>query len=111
MEILLILPGFIFLILTIIVVTIEYKTLSNSPKIRKNKVHFYVTKDKIGNLILWLGKPYRRGDAWEGGRTKALLLAASYTSKSFDFYKLKISDYDDLKWEDEPLEVFVNMED
>lgn len=76
----------------------------------KNKVHFYITRDKIGNLILWLGKPYRRGDAWEGGR-KAILLAASYTSESFNFYKLKVSDYDELKWEDEPVEVFVNKED
>lgn len=75
----------------------------------KNKVHFYVARDKDGSLWLYMGKPVRVTQAqefvsWSHGE---FLLSTKYFSK----YGLNENDYKDLKWEDEPLEVFVNMED
>ena len=75
----------------------------------KNKVHFYVARDKDGSLWLYMGKPVRVTQAqefvsWNHGE---VLLSTKYFSK----YGLNENDYKDLKWEDEPLEVFVNMED
>ena len=74
-----------------------------------NRVHFYVARDKDGSLWLYMGKPVRVTQAqefvsWSHGE---VLLSTKYFSK----YGLNENDYKDLKWEDEPLEVFVNMED
>lgn len=75
----------------------------------KNKVHFYVARDKDGSLWLYMGKPVRVTQAqefvsWNHGE---VLLSTKYFSK----YGLNENDYKDLKWGDEPVEVFINMED
>lgn len=41
---------------------IFYLILSNYWRIGKNKVHFYVVRDKNGSLWLYLGKPVRKDD-------------------------------------------------
>lgn len=74
-----------------------------------NKVHFYVARDKDGTLRLYMGKPIRRDSDFvscleEGGK------CMGHGSK-LRMYGLNENDYKDLKWEDEPLEVFVTMED
>lgn len=75
----------------------------------KNNVHFYVAREGNGNLSLWLGKPNRKEvpiKYWEGNINVILF---STNNSSFRFLGLNIEDYKDLKWEDEPVEVFLNL--
>lgn len=74
-----------------------------------NKVHFYVARDKDGTLWLYMGKPIRRDGMFvsclgKGGRCLG-------RDGDLEMFGLNENDYKDLKWEDEPLEVFINMED
>lgn len=74
-----------------------------------NNVHFYVARDKNGVLWLYLERPIRDEDrqvfvATKQGRSIAI-------SASFYDLGLNKDDYKDLKWEDEPIEVFLNFED
>ena len=100
-EILLIFPSFI---LAIIIVTIYEIKLKN-----QNKVHFYVARDKTYNLLwLYLGKPIRfKDDAWLPGKHGTVI----ETESSFEILGLNKEDYDSLKWEDKPVEVFLNLND
>lgn len=72
-----------------------------------NRVHFFVARDKNGELYLWFRKPYRSIERWVN-IDHNWIVACSF---EFNHYGLNYKDYDNLKWEDEPLEVFVNMED
>ena len=72
-----------------------------------NKVHFYMARDKNGNLYLYLKKPIR-GSNYFISRSGGMLLLAT---KNFSECGLNPNDFKDLKWEDEPVEVFVNMKD
>ena len=74
-----------------------------------NKVHFYVARDEDGTLRLYMGKPIRRKIAFvscweEGGACMGL-------DSDLRMYGLNENDYEDVTWECEPLEVFINMED
>lgn len=74
-----------------------------------NKVHFYVARNKDGALWLYLGKPIRaRSDfiaCWgKGGKYLG-------HDSGLRMYGLNENDYEDITWECEPLEVFINMED
>ena len=82
------------------------KVKSKSPK-KRNIVHFYVARDMDGVLYLYLGKPFR-GDGEFHGNNNANVFSLSDDFRSFGLNK---SDYKNLHWEDEPVEVFVNMED
>lgn len=73
----------------------------------KNKVHFYVARDKGGYLYLHIGKPFR--DRLEF--SNKLEIYYRLRGDNFKYLGLKEKDYDYLKWEDEPVEVFVNIED
>lgn len=73
----------------------------------KNKVHFYVARDKFGNLWFYMGKPFR-GDTEFYADSKRRVFYLTYNIERFG---LKHEDFDYLKWEDEPVEVFLNMED
>lgn len=71
----------------------------------ENKVHFYVARDKSGGLWLYLKKPVRAdGFFYSHGQ---ILSSSDHFSK----YGLNVLDYTNLKWEDEPVEVFLNLED
>lgn len=72
----------------------------------KNKVHFYVARDKNGKLWLYMGKPVRCNDAFIADLSKGNTL----TNINFRCFGLNESDYLNLKWEDEPVEVFLNLE-
>ena len=72
-----------------------------------NRVHFYVARDKDGSLFLYFGKPYRDGNIFRVNKSQYIY----YTGGSLARFGLNENDYKDLKWEDEPVEVFVNMED
>ena len=102
MNILLIFPGFILAF--IVALYYEHKIKLAKPK---NNVRFYVARDKSGYLYLHIGKPFR--DRLEfSNNSKIYYCLHGYSFKCFG---LNENDYTDLKWEDEPVEVFVNMED
>ena len=101
MNILLIFPGFI--VALIIVFCYERKIRG-----MRNKVHFYMARDKNGELWLYIGRPFRVDTKFCPSERKGVFALTRYLFKSFGLNK---NDYDNLKWEDEPLEVFVNMED
>lgn len=97
----------ILLVLILLSLVIFFIVLSNSSKIGKNKVHFYVARDKNGELYLWFRKPYRSIKRWVN-IDHSLIVACSF---EFNYYGLNYKYYDNLKWEDEPVEVFLNLED
>ena len=70
-----------------------------------NKVHFYVARDKDDYLYLYLGKPFRGDSVFYSVPDKGVYMM------DVTNFGLDKNDYAYLKWEDEPLEVFVNMED
>ncbi len=74
-----------------------------------NKVHFYVARYKNGALRLYMGKPIRSEGIFVSCREKGGRCLGS--NSGLAMYGLNENDYKDLKWEDEPLEVFINMED
>ena len=85
---------------------IDKKVIKNIRK-SKNNVHFYVTRDKDGSLWLYLGKPVRKDDYF-CHNIYSKVIANHY---GFKHLGLNIDDYKDLKWEDEPVEVFLNLKD
>lgn len=84
------------------------KVKSTSSK-KINRVKFYVARDKSGLLNLYIGKPERAYSVF-------VILCGNCVcplENEYDFkiFGLKADDFKNLKWEDEPVEVFVNMED
>ena len=73
----------------------------------ENKVHFYVARDMDDKLWLYLGKPIRAESEFNSSEDKKVA-ALSPNLKRFGLNK---DDYANLKWENEPLEVFLNLED
>lgn len=97
--------------LIVVALAMIYATIlvfHNKNKKPQNRVYFYVTRDKNGELSLWFGKPCRGIVCWVPVDNKVLLAAGD---KELNLYNLKKEDYKDLKWEDEPKEVFLNLED
>ena len=74
---------------------------------KRNKVKFYVAMDRYCSLWLYIGKPTKiKDDFMAGYQCRAIA-----GEDCFSEFGLNENDYKDLKWEDEPVEVFVNMED
>ena len=115
MNILLLFPGFILALIIVIyyeckmknVINEAYKNKNVINEAYKNKVRFYVARDKDGSLWLYAGKPIKSRFSFVSGRFGKAVTLSNHFSK----FGLNINDYDNLKWEDEPVEVFVNMED
>lgn len=82
--------------------------ICHTPKSEKpvNRVHFYVARDKNGSLWLYIGKPFRDDIIFRSNADKKVFCL----SYNIEEYGLKYEDYDYLKWEDEPVEVFLNLE-
>lgn len=104
MKLLLICLVFLILLFIIlfIIQSIKIRKLSSSSK---NNVHFYVARDEDNSLWLYLSKPVR---------SERKFMPASYgrtirLEKYFSNYGLDVNDYANLKWEDEPVEVFLNL--
>ena len=67
----------------------------------------YVARDKDGRLYLYIGKPIRVDNRLSPNPIEGIIaLGCGYNLK---WYRLNENDYKDLKWEDEPVEVFLNM--
>ena len=80
---------------------------SNDVQKQTNNVHFYVAREKSGALWLYMGKPIR---------TSVGFLSSHYCrflgiGVEFSQYGLNMHDFDNLKWEDEPVEVYINFKD
>lgn len=74
----------------------------------RNNVHFYVARDKDDVLWLYLNKPIRQHRGFTADSRGKMI---SCNIDSFRKAGLHKEDYKDLKWEDEPVEVFLNTED
>ena len=86
---------------------VEDKVISKFSK-KRNRVHFYVARNKDRKLFLYLGKPIRSANVFCGNIDEGVYIM---THNYFENFGLNENDYKYLKWEDEPVEVFVNMED
>ena len=82
------------------------KVKSTSSK-KINRVKFYVARDKDCSLWIYIGKPTRGSRLFYQNDRCRILGKLTY------LYMLGLDekDYANLKWEDEPVEVFLNMED
>ena len=87
---------------------VTYKVRSKFLK-KRNHVKFYVARDKSGHLFLHIGKPERRTASFLSRYGSFIDSIANVSS--FKYFGLNPNDFKDLKWEDEPVEVFLNMED
>lgn len=81
------------------------KVKSASSK-NRNRVHFYVARDMDGIIWVYMGKPKRKAGSFISSK-----IGLTLPSRDFSKYGLDANDYVNLKWEDEPVEVFVNMEE
>lgn len=106
MSILAALPGFVLAFILIFCYEYRIKLIKTKPK---NNVHFYVARDKYGSLFLYLGKPFRDNVEFHGNVYKGIITLTS--SRNFNSFGLNKTDYDNLTWEDEPVEVFLNIKD
>ena len=93
--------------LTILSIAAVEKT--NEPR---NNARFFVTKDSDyyyrNHPILWIGLPRRGDHAWCPDKMSQPL---AINEESFKNFGINIDDYKNLRWEDEPVEVFLNLED
>ena len=87
-----------------VLVCIVYAAKQEEPT---NRVHFYVVSDRVGTLWLCMRKPVRTSMGFVSCNGGQLIVSAM----KFSQYGLNGRDFDNLKWEDEPVEVFINMED
>ena len=93
-----------FTIAFVIVLYYERKIRRPEPK---NKVHFYVARDKDNSLCLYLGKPERASCCFRPGVSGFYLEGKSRIRE----FGLNPNDFKYLTWEDEPVEVFINLKD
>lgn len=107
MNILLIFLCF-FILLFIIIFIIQSTKIRKLSAKPKNNVHFYMARDKDGELYLYLGKPLRDYGEFIGDLTKGSIVLTGY---HFNKFGLNKNDYAKLKWEDDPVEVSINIED
>ena len=74
----------------------------------RNRVRFYVARDKNNRLWLYMGKPRRYDNEFRAYLDKGSKCISCYY---FDAFGLNEKDYANLRWEDEPVEVYLNIED
>ena len=86
----------------------------------RNKVHFYVARNNDGNLNVFFNKPsrnydfkkWRQYDFAKRGKGKFKWVSTRIVEeKYFKDLRLNPDNFKYLKWEDEPVEVFLNMKD
>lgn len=73
----------------------------------KNNVHFYVARDKNGELFLYMGKPFRGIERFHEYQNGCIITG----DNNFYNFDLNKNNFNNLKWEDKPVEVFLNMEE
>ena len=93
--------GAVFMLAVLCIVAIS------KDKEPRNKVHFYVARDKDGSLWLYMGKPFRGINRFHPYQNGCIITSDDDLSN----FGVNKDDYANLKWEDEPVEVFINLED
>lgn len=71
-----------------------------------NRVHFYIARDMDGKLWLYLGKPIKVESEFNVTEDRKVTVLSSNLKR----FGLNEDDYAYLKWENEPVEVFLNLE-
>ena len=107
------------LIAFVIVTVFIFAILFSNKKALRNKVHFYIVRDNYNELYLFLGKPVRKNmgkGVWINSTPNGVLLATNGLGTLPPFsllsdYNVDENDFKDLKWEDDPVEVIINMDD
>ena len=85
----------------------RHEKLLNDYEKNHNQVKFYVARDEDDSLWLYLSKPVRSEQKFMPTTYGRIIRSEKY----FSNYGLDAKDYVNLKWEDEPVEVFLNLED
>ena len=75
---------------------------------QRNKVHFYVARDRNGELLLYMGKPFRGIDRFHPHHLNGCIIT---NEDDFSNFGLNKDDYVNLKWKGGPIEVFISMDD
>ena len=95
----------LFLMCCVIVVIVGIVSINPKKKKLENNVHFYMARNKNGDLYLYLNKPVRSGSCFYTNFCGGLISS----EQNFKNFYLKVGDFNDLKWEDDPVEVFLNL--
>ena len=82
------------------------KLIGNYVK-KHNNVKFYVARDKNGELFLYMGKPFRGIEKFHEYQNGCIITG----DNNFYNFDLNKNDFKNLKFENEPVEVFLNLED
>ena len=110
MNILLVLLISLVFVLAFIIVPCYKSEIRNLSKSLRNNVHFYVARDKYnGRLYLYLGEPIKgivRFHACHNG----CIVACDNSCTNLSDFGLNPKDFENLKFEGEPVEVFLNLE-
>ena len=77
-----------------------------TPTIRTSQAHFYMARDKYNkDLYLYLGKPIKGIDRFHTCNNGCIVARADYLSN----FGLDPKDFENLNFEDEPIEVFLDL--
>ena len=105
MEIIIYCKAFIIGVFFTLIIFLTREIIKDRKSI--NKVHFYIARDKDGDILcLYLGKPIRAYGYFMPCESGMLVTCKS----KFHEFGLNPDDFKNLKWEDEPVEVFLNLE-
>lgn len=105
MKLLLICLVFLILLFIILFIIQSIKIIKLFEK-PKNNVHFYVARDKFNNLLyLYLGKPRRDTNRFHSNNKGCIVEREGFLYN----FGLNTKDFENLKFEDEPVEVFLNL--
>ena len=106
MDMLLLFPGFIFAFVVILAYEVHLRKLNKKLK-NKNNVHFYVARDRYYHILyLYLGKPRRDTDRFHSCDKGSIVEREGLLYK----FGLNTKDFENLKFEDEPVEVFLDLD-
>ena len=105
MNILIVLLISLVFVLAFIIVPCYKSEVRALSKSLRNNVHFYVARDKDNLLWLYLGNPIRSKQVFTDQSPCRIIRSEKY----FSDYGLDANDYANLKFEDEPVEVFLNL--
>ena len=93
----------LLLLYGITILVVSCYALSKTPE---NRVHFYIARDMDGKLWLYLGKPIKVGSEFNITEDRKVTVLSSNLKR----FGLNEDDYAYLKWENEPVEVFLDLE-
>lgn len=80
--------------------------IANKNNKSRNKVHFYIARDKNSELLLYMGKPFRGIDRFHSHLNGCIITSEN----DFSNFGLNKDNFANLKWENDPIEVFINLE-